>query len=180
MAKDDTQAAAGAGTARVEPRHTICGKPLPGDFACGRPEGHEDKCGEPWASMRPKDRVCFVGAPALFRLNQACRIVADAFGTAPYLVGSSLMRRDFRDVDVRLMLEDAEYDRLFRGGTMYNALWSLLCVSIAMYLTEASGLPIDFQIQRQTQANEHHKGPRNALGIFLDYPGELPSEEGCP
>ena len=28
-----------------------------------------------------------------------------------------------------------------------------------------TGLPIDFQIQRQSEANEKHDGPRSALGI---------------
>jgi hypothetical protein len=43
-------------------------------------------------------------------------------------------------------------------------------------LSKQSDLPIDFQIQRQTQANEKHSGQRQALGIFLDYPGERPSD----
>ena len=41
---------------------------------------------------------------------------------------------------------------------------------------QQSGLPIDFQIQRQTQANAEHEGKRSALGLFrIDYPGERPS-----
>ncbi len=127
-------------------------------------------------------RANFLPAPACFRLNQACAIINAAFGNCPYLVGSAIERRDHRDVDVRLILEDAEYDRLFgaNGPAAIDALWSLLCVSISGFLSQASGLPIDFQIQRQTQANAAHSGSRQPLGIFLDYPGERPSEAGCP
>ena len=42
-------------------------------------------------------------------------------------------------------------------------------------------LPIDFQIQRQTQANaDNPKGSRQPLGIFLDYPGKRPTDMEKP
>ena len=109
-------------------------------------------------------------------------MVAKAFDTCPYLVGSATRTKDYRDVDVRLILPDEEYDRLFHDANSgyLNALWSLMCTSISMYLSKASDLPVDFQIQRRTQANEQHSGPRNALGIFLDYPGERPSDVNQP
>lgn len=127
-------------------------------------------------------RANYIGAPQFFNLNQACTIInraLDGFGC--YLVGSSLERRDYRDVDVRFIMGDAEYDRLFRcvrsdDGGWLNPLWSLMCQSISLWLSQQSGLPVDFQIQRQTQANAEHKGTRSALGIFLDYPGERPSD----
>jgi hypothetical protein len=106
----------------------------------------------------------------MFRLHHACAVLVQAFGCRTYLVGSSLERRDFRDVDVRTILDDADFDRMFPGIVGNNpersALWSLVCTLIALYLSEASGLPVDYQIQRQTNANEEHKGRRNALGIF--------------
>jgi hypothetical protein len=122
-------------------------------------------------------RANYVASPQFYMLNQACLVVAKAFDTCPYLVGSSIVRRDYRDVDVRLIMEDAKYDRMFGGPDQgyLNAYWSLLCTSISLYLSKASDLPIDFQIQRQTQANERHDGTRHALGIFLDYPGETPT-----
>lgn len=124
-------------------------------------------------------RANYVPAPHFYHLNQACALIEKAFDSYPYLVGSSIERRDFRDVDVRLILDDAKYDQLFhdKDAGWTNALWSLMCTSISDYLSKVSGLPIDFQIQRQTQANEQHKGQhRSALGLFLDYPGERPSE----
>lgn len=132
-------------------------------------------------AREPKRRSNYLPAPHYFALNQACTLIDRSFGTCPYLVGSALERADYRDVDVRLILPDEQYDRWFNGlnGT-HDAYWTLLCLSISTWLREQTGLPVDFQIQRQTQANaEHgkHAGKkRNPLGIFLDYPGERPSD----
>lgn len=121
-------------------------------------------------------RANWLPAPHFYNLNQACALINKAFPGMCYLVGSSLARRDYRDVDVRLILDDAEYDRIFGAGDWTNAYWSLLCTSISLWLRQQTDLPIDFQIQRQTQANEMHDGKRSAIGIFLDYPGERPSD----
>lgn len=140
---------------------------------------------------KEKWRANYVPAPHFYNLNQAVVLLDRAFAGydhyGTYLVGSSLERRDFRDVDVRMIMSDAGYDRLFGNGTDWtNPLWSLLCTTLSAWLSQQSGLPIDFQIQRQTQANELHGKPkkRSALGIFLDYPGERPTDiaktEGLP
>jgi hypothetical protein len=119
------------------------------------------------------DRAHWIGAPEFFELNHACRAINEAYGSfGIYLVGSSLKRRDFRDVDLRCILADAEFDALFPGerGVWTDARWSLLCCSISCWLKERTGLKIDFQFQRQTQANAEFRPPehpRNALGIFL-------------
>lgn len=137
--------------------------------------------------MSSSERPHWLPAPHFFALNQACAFVnqaLDGYGFGCFLVGSSLKRRDYRDVDVRYVMEDASYDRLFRNppnagsctGSYYNALWSLMCLSISRWLSESTGLPVDFQIQRQTQANAEHPKRRNALGVFLDYPGERPTD----
>jgi hypothetical protein len=116
-------------------------------------------------------RANYIGAPEMFNLNQACHALVAAFGPHLYLVGSSLERRDFRDVDVRCILPDDEFDRLFPGAYPCNyaltALWSVMCSSISLWLSQQSGLKIDFQIQRMTQANEEEPGTRAALGLFL-------------
>lgn len=126
-----------------------------------------------------KQRANWLPAPAYFNLNAACAIINAAFegGFGCYLVGSSLERRDHRDVDVRYIMRDEEFDRLFPcgGERAHDALWSLMCLSISLWLSQQSGLPVDFQIQRQSNANAKHKGRRSALGVFLAYPGELPS-----
>lgn len=118
-------------------------------------------------------RANWLGAPAAFNLNQACLTLSEAFGWGhTFLVGSAIERRDFRDVDVRVILDDAEYDRMFPNQTdsraaQHDAYWSLLCSSVSEWLASRTGLPIDFQIQRRTQANEKFQGKRQALGIFL-------------
>jgi hypothetical protein len=129
-----------------------------------------------------KWRANWIPAPHYYNLNQACVILNKAFGDfGCYLVGSSLKRKDFRDVDVRYILEDSTYDRLFGApGGWTNALWSLMCTTISAWLSQQTGLPVDFQIQRMTQANEDHSRKdghdRSPLGIFVDYPGERPTD----
>jgi hypothetical protein len=129
---------------------------------------------------KEKWRANYVPAPHFYNLNQACRIVNAAFGNfGCYLVGSAIERRDYRDVDVRFIMDDALYDHLFRNEHGYvNPMWSLMCTTISLWLSKQSDLPIDFQIQRQSTANAQHSGAgrRQPLGIFIDYPGERPTE----
>jgi hypothetical protein len=116
---------------------------------------------------------CMVGSPGFFLLNQACLVIRRAFGEGPYLVGSSIDSKDYRDVDVRLMLDDDRYEAMFPGITKAgnprcHALWSLTCSSISLWLRQASGLPVDFQIQARSVANEKYPGAvkRIPLGLY--------------
>ena len=94
-------------------------------------------------------------------LDDACALIRCAFGM-PYLVGSAGIggRKDWHDVDVRLILSDEEFDALCPTA----ARWELLSIAIGDYLRHRTRLPIDFQIQRQTEANAKHSKPRNPLG----------------
>ncbi len=114
-------------------------------------------------------RANFIPAPHYFNLTMACRVLTEAFGHNIYLVGSSLRKRDYRDVDVRCILDDDEYKRFFPDTvhTASNPLWAIMCASISLYLSQHSDLPIDFQIQQQTKANKEYKGQRHSLGIFI-------------
>ena len=94
------------------------------------------------------------------RLNHACLPVSEAFGGHVYLVGSALEREDYRDLDVRVILADDEFDSTFPNVRV----WSLLCLGVTEYLQRVTGLPIDFQVQRMTEANEKHHGSRNPVG----------------
>jgi len=100
----------------------------------------------------------------LTRLELACVAVSDGLGHPPYLVGSATERSDFKDVDVRSIMADEEFDCLF-GGECGRSRWALFCLAVSTLLTETSGLPIDYQVQRQTDANDLHKKPRNPLGL---------------
>lgn len=43
--------------------------------------------------------------------------------------------------------------------------WMSLCLAYSALGKEMTGLPIDFQIQQQTHANELHKGIRSPIGM---------------
>ena len=107
-----------------------------------------------------------------FKLQRACIPIAKAFDGSVYLVGSCLTRPDFRDVDVRVMLEDDRFAQLFdvvspRGllveGALGNSLWSCICSAISAQLSQETGLRVDFQIQIRSIANIKYPGTRNAL-----------------
>ncbi len=115
----------------------------------------------------------------MFLIDEACKPIFDAFDEHPYLVGTALPasmggRGEYRDVDVRLMLDDDAWRALRILGQHVPAFVSIM---IGRYLSEASGLPIDFQIQHAPTANELFKGPRNPLGIrtLRNYVGDAPA-----
>lgn len=99
----------------------------------------------------------------LHRLDLAALPIDRAFaGCSPsgtYLVGSIERGEDARDVDVRTILPDEDFDAFFGGAPLF---WSLFCLGVTAWLREQTDLPIDYQVQRMTEANEH-KGPRNPL-----------------
>lgn len=103
--------------------------------------------------------------PAAIWLTKFGTIVRDYFGQVPYQVGSSLERKDWRDVDVRLILDDDEFTARF--GRIQNAECNRKLAAITLAFAtlgrEMTGLPVDFQIQPQTWANDHHRGARSAL-----------------
>ena len=107
-------------------------------------------------------RKSYLSTLQFARLSHACWIVKHAFGDPPYLVGSSTERADFRDVDIRTILADDHYDELFKDREFF---WSIVCLGISSYLSDVSGLPVDYQIQRMTEANEKHDKPRCAMGL---------------
>lgn len=112
-----------------------------------------------------KKRSRFLTTLEQARLDQACFPVRQALGT-PYLVGTVLTGQDWRDVDVRVLMKDEDFDAVFGGR---EALWAWVCQSTTAYLADATGLPIDFQVQRRSEANEKYPGPRSALGIRSHY-----------
>lgn len=120
----------------------------------------------------------------MFLLDEACKPLRAAFGDTPYLVGTAAAqeRVTYRDVDVRLIMDDEKYDAL-RAAVGKDAVF-FLGLAIGEYLAARSGLPIDFQLQRRTEANAKHKGRRNSLGLrdLSDYRGDVvvedPAKEG--
>lgn len=109
----------------------------------------------------------------MHRLDLACAPVRNAFPAyGPVLVGSANKRADYRDVDVRVILRDKDFDRMFgkhvadeRGEAHGDPRWQLICAALSEWVGSVSGLPVDFQIQRMTQANEAYDDFRNPLGL---------------
>ncbi|MEU6340239.1 hypothetical protein ABZ883_04720 [Streptomyces sp. NPDC046977] len=125
------------------------------------------------AAPEPQPSTAGVGMPATLHLHAFGREINDSFGYMPYLVGSAARGKEWRDVDVRLILPDKEFDALFPGHLKpdhADARWSLLCAAISELGRMRTGLPIDFQIQRTTEANVAYGGPRHALGLNLAWP----------
>jgi hypothetical protein len=74
-------------------------------------------------------------------------------------------------VDVVAIVGDDTFAALFPnaapGHHENDARWLLLTVAISRWMSEQTGLPIDFKFQPQTWANEKHRGRRNAIGIRI-------------
>ena len=84
-----------------------------------------------------------------------------------YLVGTAQTGGEYRDVDVRTILADDVFDARFPDGAM----WSTFCFLAADWLRAQTGLPVDYQVQRQTQANAKYDGPRNPIGTGRGFAG---------
>lgn len=110
----------------------------------------------------------YVGMPAAMMLDEFASQVQAAFGETPYLVGAATTSKQWRDVDVRLILPDDDYELLGFGDPHFpstNQKWWAMCLAFSALAKQMSGLPVDFQIQQRTGANKKYKGPRIALGF---------------
>jgi hypothetical protein len=104
--------------------------------------------------------------PAGIWLNKFGVIIRDYFGHVPYQVGSSIKTKDWRDVDVRLILPDEEF--IARFGSIHASVvdprFAAITVAFSALGAQMTGLPIDFQIQSQSHANNKYGGQmRSAL-----------------
>lgn len=116
-----------------------------------------------------------VGQPQGMLLNLFGEQLRHAFGHVAYHVGSSLRQKDgWRDVDVRVMLDDAEWDAFQLGrpeNPHHSPRWRTLCIVWSAYGRQMTGLPIDFQLQQRTHANANYAKPdhqRSALFVADD------------
>lgn len=105
----------------------------------------------------------------MFLLDNACVSMYEQKGVSGiYLVGTAMEPRGDRaprDVDVRMILLDKSFDRLEKAIGREGI--SFMGIAYGQYLASLTDLPIDFQVQRMTEANEKHPisgNPRNPLG----------------
>lgn len=125
-------------------------------------------CCQPAQSKR---RATGLSPRQMFVLDNACWPIRRAFVrgnplTGLYLVGSAVKGDNSagqRDVDVRLVLADDEYAALVEAVGIEAV--RFLGLAIGQYLASVTGLPIDFQFQQTSTANEKHGGGwRNPIG----------------
>jgi len=111
-----------------------------------------------------KSRVNYLTVAQQYDLMHACRAAEVAFrelGYGIFHVGSSVERPDWRDVDIRTMLENEVFDAWFKDAPHRLR---FLNVCISEWLSARTGLPVDFQFQRQAEANTEFRGrPRNFI-----------------
>ena len=117
-------------------------------------------------------RVMYLSVEELWRLSNACRPIEDAFGGHNvWIVGSCLDRANYRDVDLRVILPDDEYTKMFHATKygvdgmstgLFDQFLMLIQTSISAMLRETTRLPIDFQVQSQTESNQYN-GKRNPV-----------------
>lgn len=109
-----------------------------------------------------------VGMPQYLYLEEFGSHLWSVFGHPAYLVGSALFGKKWRDVDVRLLLPDDEYAAWGFGDPNYptrNAKLVAITMAFAALGKQMTGLPIDFQLQPRSYANEKFNESRSALGV---------------
>lgn len=124
-----------------------------------------ESSGEEAPESRPSVLIG-TGMPASILLQAFGVWLRDAFGSTAYQVGSSVHGKAWRDVDVRLILDDDEFYALFPGYKymhQIDAKWSLICAALSALGKQQTGLPVDLQIQPMTEANKVYGGGRGTF-----------------
>jgi len=115
-----------------------------------------------------------IGPQQQLLLDQFGQLIEAAWGETGYLVGSSQRgERNWRDIDVRVMLSNDEYARrlgpIWQDGMRHRDLaWRAHMLAWSTLGERMTGLPIDFQVERLSEANAKHLDePRNPIGVTL-------------
>lgn len=117
------------------------------------------------------DRVNYLTVAQNFALETACAVLEKS-GWTTTMVGSVMERANFRDVDLRCILFDEEYDAIFGFSRVRKR---LLDAAISEWIASRTGLPIDFQFQSITAAKEFQGRPRNCVGILIECEAATPA-----
>ena len=133
----------------------------------GPGDGQDDREVTEDPNNTPRD--CWLSPAEMSNLDHALIIVSEAFNEECYLVGSATRGREFRDVDVRVIMPDEKFNAVFGAysGHRFNPFWSLMMAAISERLSRITGLQVDFQIQTRTHADVvYTKGQRVPLSMF--------------
>ena len=104
-------------------------------------------------------RAIYLRVDEVRRLDHWCESLLKAFEPCTvYLVGSVQDHADWRDVDVRVVVND---ERL--SGTLLMKLPDLNML-LSQWGQQQTGLPIDCQVQSRTECRAHD-GTRNPRGV---------------
>ena len=123
-----------------------------------------------------------VGMPQSLNLHRFGAYLNAMFGNHTYHVGSSLEKKDgWRDVDVRVILDDEVWDAMGLGDPANphdNAKWVAYCLTLSSFGRDLTGLPIDCQLQRRTEANAEYSRKKGCHRSFLGLIPELMKPSG--
>lgn len=110
------------------------------------------------------------GMPGTIYLDVFGHWLREAFDTTAVHVGSSAVSKQWRDVDIRLILPDGQFNDMFPGynGHHQNDVkWALMSAAIAELGKKLTGFPIDFQFQRMSDAsNRYGRKFREPLDLY--------------
>ena len=104
-----------------------------------------------------KERSHFLTPQEWHNLNTVIYQFCKGYYGSVFLVGSVLERPNYRDVDVRCITAE-QFDEM-----VYHPPRTVLQVAMSEWLSNRTGLNVDFQFQTEAQA-EKEKGTRVALG----------------
>ncbi len=111
-----------------------------------------------------------VGSPNCLLLDHWGTLLYSVFDEMPYMVGSATMSTTYRDVDVRVILNDDVFDATFGPSfgchNEYSDKWTSLMAALSLWGQKVTGLPIDFQVQRRGNVPEADwEKPRIPIGM---------------
>jgi hypothetical protein len=106
----------------------------------------------------------FVGMPAALYLDEFARLLRDYFKAPVYLVGSALERKDWHDLDIRVILPDERFEFGDPAKRFWNAKWISACLAFTALGEKMIGCKIDFQIEQESYVQANCTGKRLEIG----------------
>ncbi len=115
---------------------------------------------QPEQDDRPR-RNAYLHVTEQWILRRFGLLLRETFPTARAIVhvGSSIVRQDWRDVDVRIMLVNDDYEMV---ATVADV--KALNVALSVWGQQFTRLPIDCQLQSEREHRTHSNKPLRSIG----------------